>query len=97
VRFSKDLAPCFIAMEARCGAHHLGRLLAAQGHDVRLISPEYVRPYVKAHKNDERDAEAMAEAAIRSTMRFVQLKGAAQLDVQTLHVRVTGRPAHARP
>jgi transposase len=74
---------------------HLGRLLAAQGHEVRLISPEYVRPYVKAHKNDERDAEAMAEAATRPTMRFVQLKGAAQLDVQTLH-RARGRLTGAR-
>jgi transposase len=85
VRFSKDLAPCIIAMEACCGAHHLGRLLAAQGHEVRLMSPEYVRPYVKAHKNDERDAEAIAEAATRPTMRFVELKAAAQLDMQTLH------------
>jgi transposase len=85
VRFSKGLAPCIIAMEACCGAHHLGRLLAAQGHVVRLMSPEYVRPYVKAHKNDERDAEAIAEAATRPTMRFVELKAAAQLDMQTLH------------
>jgi transposase len=85
VRFSKDLAPCIIAMEACCGAHHLGRQLAAQGHEVRLMSPEYVRPYVKAHKNDERDAEAIAEAATRPTMRFVELKAAAQLDMQTLH------------
>jgi transposase len=85
VRFSKGLAPCIIAMEACCGAHHLGRLVAAQGHEVRLMSPEYVRPYVKAHKNDERDAEAIAEAATRPTMRFVELKAAAQLDMQTLH------------
>ena len=69
--FTKDLAPCVVAMEACCGAHHLGRLLAAQGHQVRLMSPEYVRPYVKAHKNDDRDAEAIAEAATRPTMRFV--------------------------
>jgi transposase len=72
-------------MEACCGAHHLGRLLAAQGHQVRLMSPEYVRPYVKAHKNDDRDAEAIAEAATRPTMRFVELKAEAQLDMQTLH------------
>src|SRR6202521_5788204 len=65
------LSPCIIAMEACCGAHHLGRLLAAQGHTVRLMSPEYVRPYVKAQKNDDRDAEAIAEAATRPTMRFV--------------------------
>jgi transposase len=79
------LSPCTIAMEACCGAHHLGRLLAAQGHTLRLMSPEYVRPYVKAQKNDDRDAEAIAEAATRPTMRFVALKSEGQLDMQTLH------------
>ena len=83
--FTKGLSPCIIAMEACCGAHHLGRLLAAQGHEVRLMSPEYVRPYVKAQKNDDRDAEAIAEAATRPTMRFVELKSEKQLDMQTLH------------
>jgi transposase len=83
--FAKELSPCIVAMEACCGAHHLGRLLAAQGHDVRLMSPEYVRPYVKAQKNDEHDAEAIAEAATRPTMRFVALKSEVQLDMQTLH------------
>ena len=72
-------------MEACCGAHHVGRLFAARGHDVRLMSPEYVRPYVKAQKNDDRDAEAIAEAATRPTMRFVELKSQDQLDLQTLH------------
>src|ERR1043166_589573 len=80
-----ELPGCVVAMEACCGAHHLGRLLAAQGHEVRLMSPEYVRPYVKAQKNDDRDAEAIAEAATRPTMRFVALKTEAQLDVQVLH------------
>lgn len=79
------LAPCKMAMEACCGAHHMGRSLAALGHEVRLMSPEYVRPYVKAQKNDDRDAEAIAEAATRPTMRFVELKSEEQLDVQTLH------------
>lgn len=77
--------PCIVAMEACCGAHHLGRLFAAHGHDVRLMSPEYVRPYVKAQKNDDRDAEGIAEAATRPTMRFVEVKSEAQLDMQTLH------------
>ena len=72
-------------MEACCGAHYLGRQLKEQGYDVRLMSPEYVRPYVKAQKNDDRDAEAIAEAATRPTMRFVALKTEAQLDVQLLH------------
>jgi len=83
--FAEDLPPCIVAMEACCGAHHLGRQLTAQGHTVRLMSPEYVRPYVKAQKNDDRDAEAIAEAATRPTMRFVELKSEEQLDMQTLH------------
>jgi transposase len=83
--FTKAMPTCVVAMEACCGAHHLGRLLAAQGHTVRLMSPEYVRPYVKAQKNDDRDAEAIAEAATRPTMRFVELKSEEQLDMQTLH------------
>ena len=93
--FASKLPPCAIAMEACCGAHHLGRLLADQGHDVRLMSPEYVRPYVKAHKNDDRDAEAIAEAATRPTMRFVELKSQEQLDVQSLH-RTRSRLVGAR-
>jgi hypothetical protein len=59
--------------------------MATQGHTIRLMSPEYVKPYVKAQKNDDRDAEAIAEAATRPTMRFVTLKDEAQLDLQTLH------------
>lgn len=76
---------CVVAMEACCGSHHLGRLFAGAGHEVRLMSPEYVSPYVKAHKNDDRDAEAIAEAASRPTMRFVPVKTEAQLDLQSLH------------
>ena len=78
VRFVERLPPCTVAMEACCGAHHLGRQLACFGHAVRLMSPEYVRPYVKAHKNDDRDAEAIAEAATRPTMRFVEIKSEEQ-------------------
>src|SRR5579872_275668 len=85
IALAAKLPRCIVAMEACCGAHHLGRLLVAQGHEVRLMSPEYVRPYVKAQKNDDRDAEAMAEAATRPTMRFVELKTEDQLDMQTLH------------
>ena len=85
VKLAAGLSPCVVAMEACCGAHHLGRVLREQGHQVRLMSPEYVRPYVKAQKNDDRDAEAIAEAATRPTMRFVELKSEAQLDMQSLH------------
>ena len=83
--FARQWCSCVAAMEACCGAHHLGRQLASQGHEVRLMSPEYVRPYVKAQKNDDRDAEAIAEAATRPTMRFVPLKSEEQLDMQSLH------------
>jgi len=83
--FVERLAPCVVAMEACCGAHWVGRVFARRGHAIRLMSPEYVRPYVKAHKNDDRDAEAIAEASTRPTMRFVELKSEEQLDLQTLH------------
>jgi transposase len=85
VDFARQWPGCVVAMEACCGAHHLGRQLAAQGHEVRLMSPEYVRPYVKAQKNDDRDAEAIAEASLRPTMRFVPVKSEAQSDLQSLH------------
>ena len=85
VKLAAGLSQCVMAMEACCGAHHLVRRLQEQGHRVRLMSPEYVRPYVKAQKNDDRDAEAIAEAATRPTMRFVELKSEDQLDMQSLH------------
>jgi transposase len=85
IALAAKLPPCVVAMEACCGAHRLGRVFAGHGHDVRLMSPEYVRPYVKAQKNDDRDAEGIAEAATRPTMRFVELKSQEQLDMQTLH------------
>src|ERR1700758_3302388 len=85
IALAEKLPTCVVGMEACCGAHHLGRVFAAHGHDVRLMSPEYVRPYVKAQKNDDRDAEGIAEAVTRPTMRFVELKSQDQLDMQTLH------------
>jgi transposase len=85
VKLAAGLPSCVMAMESCCGAHHLGRTLREQGHTVRLMSPEYVQPYVKAQKNDDRDAEAIAEAATRPTMRFVELKSETQMDMQSLH------------
>ena len=85
IKLAMQLPSCVMAMEACCGAHHLGRVLRAHGHHVRLMPPEYVQPYVKSQKNDERDAEAIAEAATRPTMRFVDLKSEDQFDMQTLH------------
>lgn len=83
--FVKALGRCTVAMEACCRAHPLGRVFANQGCEVGLMSPEYVWPYVKAHKNDDLDAEAIAEAANRPTMRFVEVKSQAQSDIQALH------------
>jgi transposase len=79
------MPPCLIGMEACVGAHHLSRRLQALGHDARLMPARYVRPYSKGQKNDFRDAEAIAEAVQRPTMKFVATKTADQLDLQALH------------
>ncbi len=80
-----NMPPCLIGMEACVGAHHLSRKLCALGHDARLMPAKYVRPYSKGQKNDFRDAEAIAEAVQRPTMKFVATKTADQLDLQALH------------
>jgi transposase len=80
-----NLPPCLIGMEACVGAHHLSRKLKALGHDARLMPAKYVRPYSKGDKNDYRDADAIAEAVQRPTMKFVATKSAEQLDLQALH------------
>ena len=80
-----NMPPCLIGMEACVGAHHLSRKLKALGHDARLMPARYVRPYCKGQKNDFRDAEAIAEAVQRPTMRFVATKTADQLDLQAMH------------
>jgi transposase len=80
-----NLPPCAIGMEACVGAHHLSRKLQLLGHNARLMPAKYVRPYSKGQKNDFRDAEAIAEAVQRPTMKFVATKTADQLDLQALH------------
>src|SRR3954452_24827175 len=80
-----NVPECLVGMEASCGAHHLGRELQKCGHKVRLIPAQYVRPFVKSQKNDYADAEAIAEAVQRPTMRFVSIKTDEQLDLQALH------------
>jgi transposase len=80
-----NMPPCLIGMEACVGAHHLSRKLKALGHNARLMPAKYVRPYSKGQKNDFRDAEAIAEAVQRPTMKFVATKTAEQLDLQALH------------
>jgi transposase len=80
-----NLASCPVGMEACVGAHHLARKLGALGHDARLMPAKYVRPYAKGQKNGFNDAEAIAEAVQRPTMKFVATKTAEQLDLQALH------------
>jgi transposase len=80
-----NLPPCLIGLEACVGGHHLARQCVALGHEARLMPAKYVKPYAKGQKNDFRDAEAIAEAVQRPTMRFVAIKSIAQLDLQALH------------
>ena len=83
--YTANLPSSLIGMEAGVGSHFLGRALREQGHQVRLIPAQFVRPFVKSNKNDYRDAEAIAEAVERENMRFVPIKTEDQLDVQALH------------
>src|SRR6266705_6480925 len=81
---------CLVGMEAGCGSHHIARQIRALGHDVRLLPAQYVKPFLKGHKNDYRDAEAIAEAVQRPTMHFVTIKTPEQMDLLALH-RVRSR------
>ena len=78
--YMAKLEPCLIVMEACGGAHYWAREFIALGHQVKLIAPQYVKPYVKGNKNDYNDAEAIAEAAQRPNMRFVPIKTVEQHD-----------------
>jgi len=83
--FIARLQPCLVGMEACGGAHYWAREMIKLGHEVRLMSPRFVRPYVKSNKNDARDAEAICEAVGRPSMRFVAIKSQAQQDIMALH------------
>ncbi|GAB2916830.1 IS110 family transposase [Paralcaligenes sp. KSB-10] len=83
--FFAKLTPCLIGMEACASAHHWARLLRDQGHDVRLIAAQFVKPYVKSNKNDAADAQAICEAVTRPSMRFVAIKSVEQQAVLSLH------------
>jgi transposase len=83
--YTANLPSSLNGMEAGVGSHFLGRALREQGHEVRLIPAQFVRPLVKTNKNDYRDAEAIAEAVERENMRFVPIKTEDQLDLQALH------------
>ncbi len=80
-----NIEPCLIAMEACGGANYWAREFIALGHQVKLIAPQYVKPYVKGNKNDYNDAEAITEAAQRPNMRFVPIKSVEQQDIQNFH------------
>ncbi len=83
--FFAQRSPCLIGMEACGGAHYWARKLQAQGHTVKLMAPQFVKPYVKANKTDAADAEAICEAVGRPTMRFVPIKNAEQQAILSLH------------
>ncbi len=88
--FFANLTPCVVGLEACGGAHYWGRRLSVFGHTVRLMAPQFVKPYVKSNKNDTNDAEAICEAVSRPPMRFVPAKSVEQQDIQSLH-RVRSR------
>lgn len=79
------LSPCLIGMEACGSAHYWARKFKDFGHEVKLMSPQFVKPYVKSNKNDSNDAEAICEAVTRPSMRFVGVKSLKQQDIQSLH------------
>ena len=83
--FIAKLPPVRIGIEACGGAHYWARRFRTHGHAVKLMAPQFVKPYVKSNKNDSRDAEAIAEAVTRPTMRFVPIKDVDQQDIQALH------------
>ena len=85
LEFFADLPACLVGVEACASAHYWGRELRKLGHDVRLMPPAYVKPYVKRQKNDAADAEAICEAVTRPTMRFVKIKSCEQQSVMGLH------------
>src|SRR5271156_1585087 len=83
--YTVNMQTSLIGLEACSGAHFLGRALRKQGHDVRLMAAQFVKPFVKSNKNDFVDAEAIAEAEERQNMRFVPIKTDDQLDLQAIH------------
>ncbi|AIK95625.1 IS110 family transposase [Candidatus Odyssella acanthamoebae] len=83
--FIANLPPCLIGMESCSGSNYWARQFQLYGHEVKLMSPQYVKPYVKTNKNDANDAEAICEAVARPNMRFVSIKTIEQQDIQSLH------------
>lgn len=83
--FMANLPACRVGIEACAGAHYWARVFGSYGHDVRMMSPQFVKPYVKSNKNDRNDAEGICEAVQRPNMRFVTPKSVEQQDIQALH------------
>lgn len=83
--FLANLPACLVGMEACGGAHYWARVISQHGHEVKLMPPQYVKPYVKTNKNDWNDAEAICEAVGRPNMRYVGVKAVEQQDLQSLH------------
>ena len=83
--FMANLPPCLVGMEACGGSHFLARKFQEFGHEVKMMAPQFVKPYVKSNKNDKVDAEAICEAVQRPNMRFVPIKSVEQQDMQSLH------------
>src|SRR5690606_21340575 len=83
-KFVRELAPCTIMMESCGSSNHWGRVFVAMGHEVKLISPQHVTPYVGNHKNDEKDTEAILECGTRPRTKFVGVKTLEQQDMQNL-------------
>jgi transposase len=90
--YTANMQTSLTGLEACSGAHFLGRALRKQGHDVRLIAAQFVKPFVKSNKNDFVDAEAIAEAVERKNMRFVPIKTDDQLDLQAIHRSLCHHP-----
>lgn len=85
LNYLSQLPPCQIGIEACGGSHHWGRALQKLGHNIKLMSPQHVKPYIKANKNDRNDASGICEAVSRPSMRFVPIKTVAQQEIQLIH------------
>lgn len=85
MEFMANLSPCIIGIEACGGAHYWARCFKQHGHEVRMMAPQFVKPYVKSNKNDRNDSEAIAEASTRPHMRFVPIKTVDQQDILMIH------------
>ncbi len=83
--FMANLPKCLVGMEACGGANYWGREITKLGHEVKLIAPQFVKPYVKTNKNDQADSEAICEAVARPNMRFVPIKSIEQQDILSIH------------